>query len=57
MFIEPNITDRQKLQRSETGTEELLGNISLLWSEETPESLFTINISSLRDWTICAGNN
>ena len=50
MFIEPNITDIQKLQRSETGTEELLGNISLLWSEETPERLFTINISSLRDW-------
>ncbi len=57
MFIEPNITDIQKPQRSETGTEELLGNISLLWSEETPERLFTINISSLRDWAICAGNN
>ena len=49
MFIEPNVTDIQKLKRTETGTEELLGNISLLWSEETPECLFTINILSLRD--------
>jgi hypothetical protein len=30
--------------------QELLGNISLLWSEETLQILLTINISSLRDW-------
>ena len=50
MFIEPNGTARQKLQGSETGAEELLGNISLLWSEKALQILSTINSSSLRDW-------